>query len=218
MATPKTNKPHGNLKDITGQTFGKLTVIRRSITVKQRILWLCRCECGVELDIIGGNLTRGLSTSCGSGIHRAKHGMIETPEYKAWEAAKQRCLNPAAPEYCNYGARGITFAEEWVHDFLAFFRHIGKRPAGLSIDRIDNDKGYQPGNVRWATTKQQFYNRRNSVLVTHLGETLSLKDWAVRTGISESTLRVRYYYDRENLFTPVGTRFPGGPNRRNRKS
>lgn len=83
-----------------------------------------------------------------------------SPEYRAWRQAKNRTTNPAYPKFARYGGRGITMSPEWVDDFAAFFRHIGPRPgAGYSLDRIDNSKGYEPGNVRWATASEQAANR-----------------------------------------------------------
>lgn len=93
--------------------------------------------------------------------HAKKHGMYNTPEYNAWRAARQRCTNPGNPRYVDYGGRGIIMAEEWAVDFTAFFGHIGPRQPGMTLDRIDNDRGYEPGNVRWATPSQQQMNRRN---------------------------------------------------------
>lgn len=88
------------------------------------------------------------------------HGMEGTPEYKVWCGMKRRCLNKNDPSYAGYGAKGVTICDEWVHSFQAFYDHVGERPsAEHSIDRIDNSKGYEIGNVRWATKLQQSVNR-----------------------------------------------------------
>lgn len=88
------------------------------------------------------------------------HGMNNTPEYKVWAGMKRRCLNENDPSYANYGGKGVTICDEWVHSFKAFYDYIGKRPSdGHSIDRIYNNKGYEPNNVRWATKQQQSINR-----------------------------------------------------------
>lgn len=101
-----------------------------------------------------------------------KHGMIGTPEYKTWARMKNRCFNVGGPDYPNYGGRGITVCEEWRSDFMAFFNHVGPRPTPKhSIDRIDNDKGYEPGNVRWATVAEQNLNRRPIVTGDEHGNT-----------------------------------------------
>lgn len=91
-----------------------------------------------------------------------KHGCKATSIWKAWWNAKQRCTNPNSPDWDNYGGRGITMAPEWVESFAAFMEHIGPKPDGaLTLDRIDNDRGYEPGNVRWATRKDQAHNQRH---------------------------------------------------------
>lgn len=89
-----------------------------------------------------------------------KHGMKGTPEWKAWVNARRRCTDPKHPDWKNYGGRGITMAKRWLRSFAAFYEHIGPRPAGLMLERIDNDRGYVPGNVRWATRAEQNANRR----------------------------------------------------------
>lgn len=89
-----------------------------------------------------------------------RHGMYGSPEYNAWRSAKQRVTNPNNPRYSSYGGRAIIVAAEWIDDFAAFFAHIGPRPVGTSLDRIDNDGNYEPGNVRWATRSVQQSNQR----------------------------------------------------------
>lgn len=93
-------------------------------------------------------------------VPQEHHGMEGTPEYKVWCGIKRRCLNENDPSYANYGGRGVTICDEWLHSFKAFYDYIGKRPSAFySIDRIDNNKGYEPNNVRWATKQQQSINR-----------------------------------------------------------
>ncbi|MEU1397158.1 hypothetical protein ABZ403_14000 [Micromonospora zamorensis] len=87
-------------------------------------------------------------------------GACRLPEYRVWAGAKSRCNNPNTPVYGAYGGRGIKMDPEWEKDFLAFWRELGPRPAGTSLDRIDNDRGYEPGNVRWATLEEQANNKR----------------------------------------------------------
>jgi len=101
-------------------------------------------------------------------IARTKHGQVNTSEYIAWLNARARCMNPKHPKYYRYGGRGITFCNEW-NDFSSFIDHIGKKPsADLTLDRIDNDKGYEPGNVRWATRKEQQNNKRQANQYTNV--------------------------------------------------
>lgn len=120
-----------------------------------------------------------------------KHGMTGTKEHRAWSEMKQRCHNPNNDKYKWYGARGITVCDLWRNDFLAFYSHIGPRPSGYEIDRIDNDKGYEPGNVRWTTKANNVRNRRNTVMVTVNGEEISLEEYASSAGISYATAWAR---------------------------
>ena len=94
---------------------------------------------------------------------RPTHGMSRTPMYVLWTAMIQRCTNPNHGRFADYGGRGITVCDQWRHDFAAFYAHVGDRPEGMSLDRIDNDRGYEPGNVRWASHAEQRANRRESV-------------------------------------------------------
>jgi hypothetical protein len=149
--------------DMTGEVYGRLTVIERSGGK-----WLCACECGNTSRVGRQELRRGNTKSCGCGAqenrmrHRDQttHGMERTPEYSSWQAMKARTLNPSNPAYARYGGRGITVHPGWIHDFMAFYEHIGPRPAGRTLDRINNDGNYEPGNVRWATPSEQAFNRR----------------------------------------------------------
>lgn len=102
----------------------------------------------------------------------------------------QRCTNPRDKSYHNYGGRGITVCPEWM-DFTKFFLHVGERPTGTSIERIENSKGYEPGNVKWATRSEQNNNTRRTRKLTHEGCTLSMKQWADKSGVSYSTLKRR---------------------------
>lgn len=169
--------------DLTDRQFGSWTVIKRvANSPGGNTMWLCLCECGTRKAVGSGNLVSGASTSCGcvrdaltaarnrrtkvthgqrvrgpeGGDHRKK-----SPEYQAWVGMKTRCFNKNQPSWSGYGGRGITVAPEWVESFEDFYDYIGPRPGPrYSVDRIDNDGNYEPGNVRWATWSEQQLNRR----------------------------------------------------------
>jgi hypothetical protein len=154
-----------NLGDLTGQRFGRLTVLRRSdIRRNRNTYWLCRCDCGNERNVQRSALMTNRSTSCGclqreQVTERAhKHGGVGTPEYQTWNGMRQRCENPNHPAFPRYGGRGLTVSEDWKK-FGNFIRDMGWRPdPTYSLDRINNDLGYFKGNCRWATGKQQQAN------------------------------------------------------------
>ncbi len=127
----------------------------------------------------------------------AKRSVARSPEYEAWASMLKRCRNPTSTNYAYYGGRGITVCAEW-HSFARFFADVGPRPPGTavvrarySLERLNNNLGYVPGNVKWATTFEQHRNRRANVYLTAFGETLILSDWARRTGIHKDVLRYR---------------------------
>ena len=109
-------------------------------------------------------------------------------EYSSWEAMQNRCYRPQARGFANYGGRGITVCDAWRESFERFALDMGPRPAGHSLERIDNSGHYNPANCRWATRTEQARNRRNSRVLTHMGETLTLAEWAQRTGMAWHTL------------------------------
>lgn len=123
-----------------------------------------------------------------------KHGMRNTPEYEAWRAIKKRCYNKDHEHYDSYGGRGILMCDEWKGSFEAFYRDMGQRPSPEhSLDREDNDKGYDKDNCRWATWEEQNNNRRNNTKYTHDGKTLTLPEWSRELGIELHTLKNRIW-------------------------
>jgi hypothetical protein len=136
--------------------------------------------------------------------YQFKHGQYLSPEYKAWAAMKARCLNPSDAAYAAYGGRGITVCDRWL-DSSAFLEDMGKRPSPKhSLDRINNNGNYEPGNCRWATARQQIRNTRRNVNVEFNGKTQCLMDWSIETGIGFKTLQCRllnYGWTPEEAFT-----------------
>lgn len=191
-----------NAIDMTGQKYGRLTVLGPVGRNKQSyILWLCRCDCGNMSTLKGGDLRFGNTRSCGCfKIEKAIllntiHGMTDTPLRKIWSDIIKRCTNPNARNYKNYGGRGISIYDGWRHDFQAFHDYVTQLPhcgeKGYSIDRVDNDGDYTPGNVRFATRHEQSHNSRRSTLITHNGETMCIADWARSVGMKPSMLSSR---------------------------
>lgn len=151
--------------DMTGQKFGRLTVIKTSyLDHNSKLYWLCKCECGSERIVWGYHLRTGNVKSCGcyrrDGVGKMIHGMRYTHEWYAWRNAKTRCFNKNCNNYSDYGGRGITMCEEWKNDFTKFYEYIGDCPDGYVLDRINNDGNYEPGNVRWIDENTSNKNRR----------------------------------------------------------
>lgn len=132
-------------------------------------IWQCICDCGNTVERASHVLrhNKGGSKSCGcmkSKLHQT-HGMRGTPTYNSWHAAKYRCLSESSKDFDNYGGRGISMCKEWIDSFEQFYLHMGNRPDGTSLERLDPNNGYIPGNCVWATPTQQSRNKRNSVFV-----------------------------------------------------
>jgi len=171
-------------KDLSGQKFGKLTAIKR--VGKDRhgnILWHCLCDCGNTSTVRTNSLKSGRIKTCGCfNIGRTTHGLSRMPINYVWQAMIQRCYNINNPVYKNYGGRGIKVCYRWRNSFEAFFDDMGHPEKGMSIDRIDNDKGYSPDNCKWSTAKEQCNNTRKNRRITYNGMTRSLTDWSFHLG------------------------------------
>lgn len=181
------------MKITQNQTFHKLTVIgdgQRSSDGHYQCQ--CRCECGHEFPVRPKYLIEGTTTQCRYCTRKnppgRKHGMKWSREYTCWQQMKDRCLNPNSYMFSHCGGRGISIFPEWISDFSAFYRDVGPRPEGTSLDRINNDGNYEPGNVRWATRSEQARNKRNNRYLESHGKRLTIGDWAKSLGISQQSI------------------------------
>lgn len=153
--------------DIANVRFGRLIVIELLPyrANSRHAMWNCLCDCGQKIAVSSNSLKRGHTKSCGClnlakiKERMSKHGMYGTPEYRSWIAMFSRCSNPMRKGFVNYGGRGIKICKHWKN-FENFYKDMGERPVGKSLDRKNNDGDYTPDNCRWATPKEQANNRR----------------------------------------------------------
>lgn len=206
-------------KDLTGQKFGRLTVVERSCNSNKdrNVYWICRCECGNYTVVQGRNLRNGKSKSCGCFMRdyakhaKTKHGLHKSRLYRIWYDMKKRCYSKTESTYEHYGGRGITICSEWLNDFMSFYSWAMSNgyADNLTIDRIDVNGNYEPSNCRWATMKEQGNNKRTCIYLTHNNETHTLTEWAEITGLNPNTLykRIRKGWSVEKALTePVKQR------------
>ena len=198
-------------RDLTGQRFGRLTVIERSENHGKRVMWRCLCDCGNELITRGDALTEGKTQGCGcynrerSSEHHTKHGGSKTRLYREWLKVKTRCFNPKYSRYSDYGGRGICVCKEWSDSFEAFrdWAIANGYHDSLTIDRVNVNGNYEPSNCRWITNQEQQNNRRDNHYITYNGETHTITEWARIYGLSENGLVHRFIHgwDIERAFT-----------------
>lgn len=207
----------GRRIDLTGQRFGRLVAKCYSGNRHHgKLLWLCQCDCGNTCEVNANHLAGRGAKSCGclnressakTGKNNATHGMKRTPEYRSWIAMKTRCLNKHAGNYQDYGGRGISIFPEWIVSFEAFFAHMGPKPSqDMSIERIDVNGNYEPGNVKWGTLEEQNNNRRDNRRMTAFGETMTISQWARRFGLKSHIIYQRLnrgWSIEQTLKTPV---------------
>lgn len=182
--------------ELTGQRYGRLTVISLDTTRVARRngkMWLCRCDCGARASVSGERLRNGRTRSCGClrvemrGTQTLTHGMSKSPTWNCWQRMRRRCYDPNSIQYPYYGGRGITVCERW-EKFENFLEDMGEVPPGMSIDRIDNDKGYEPGNVRWATKTEQARNKRSNVRLLVGGQEMLASDFVKTYGLVKGSV------------------------------
>lgn len=197
LAYKRINKPR---IDETGKRHGRLVGIRR---IEGRE-WLWKCDCGTE-KVINATLVRiGNTASCGclrsekSAERKTKHGLTKTGSiaYQRWESIRSRVTAKTGAKFRDYASRGVTMCAEWLNDPAAFVAHIGEPPSPeWTVDRIDNSRGYEPGNVRWATKLEQANNKTNNRFVEYHGERITLSEMirrrAADEGVTESVMRSR---------------------------
>ena len=208
------------LKDISGKRYGNLVVLEHweSISNGKTHKWLCRCDCGETKTVDSNNLKSGRTVSCGC-INRKiasetrkrykTHGSSFTPEYRTWLGMKTRCHNENDPNYVYYGARGIKVCSSWKDSFENFYEDMGERPSdNHSIDRIDVNGDYEPGNCRWATASEQRRNTRKTRYVTHGGEKYALKDLTDQLDVKYDLVlqRLNAGWELEDCFKPSNRR------------
>lgn len=206
----------GQFIDLTGQRFGRWTVVDRAEDhfTKSGIrvtMWNCVCNCGTQKSVFANSLRKNQSTSCGCyekelkskrlaerNRKNAKHGHSKERLHAIWNGMISRCYNPNNCCFSMYGERGISVCDAWKNDYMEFKNWAiangydeHAEYGDCTLDRVDNSKGYSPDNCRWATAEQQANNRRSNVVVSAFGKTQNLKAWADETGIKYGTLRDR---------------------------
>lgn len=192
MATNNSTAIPRRVKDLTGQRFGRLTVLEYAGLSKfGTAQWLCRCDCGGSHVAV---IRKGREPGCGC-LHLeavTSHGQYGSPEYRSWSSMLARCYTPSNHAYTRYGGRGITVCDRWRTSFGAFYKDMGKRPSlGCSIERLDNDSGYHPDNCVWATPTEQARNRKNNHILHYNGQAMCLAAWAEQVGIHPDTIAQR---------------------------
>ncbi|MBW2003019.1 MAG: hypothetical protein JRI72_00180 [Deltaproteobacteria bacterium] len=190
----------GKHKNLTGLKFNRLLVLKQAKSKNNKRRWLCKCDCGKLVEVITYDLTRGHTKSCGClnkekirkvGKSNTTHNMKKTRQYNTWSHMKSRCTNLKNKNYSKYGGRGITISKKWL-TFEGFWDDMKKGyNDNLTLERIDNNKGYCKENCKWATMKIQQNNKRNNRKITYKGQTRGVYEWAEIINISPQLLHWR---------------------------
>lgn len=190
-------------EDLRGKTFGLWTVLEYvgKIGKSRHAYWRVQCGCPLKKikEVVGTTLTNGHSKSCGclrveAGKKNATHGMTKSPEYQAWLKARRRTRDPNDPSFMDYGGRipPITMTDELYDSFPAWFAEVGpKISSDHSIDRKNNDRGYEPGNLKWSTATEQALNRRTNKYITYNGERRTYSEWDKKMSFPKGTVKNR---------------------------
>lgn len=190
---------------LVGKKYGRLTVVEKLESPGARnSRYKCVCECGGVKVTASNNFLSGGTKSCGclhmesardASIKARKHGKAGTRTYKTWQSMFGRCYSPSNRSFMYYGAKGITVCDRW-RSFESFLEDMGERPDGMTLDRFDSSKNYEPGNCRWATKTDQANNRSNNVMVRYEDKTITLAQFARAIGLTHSgaTNRLRRSY------------------------
>jgi hypothetical protein len=214
MSHDDSSKTHRSTSVQIGDRFGRLTIESEATSKGGLRMFICNCDCGTSVVRPLKSLRNGTTSSCGClrrdmvAAKNHKHGMrtregSSPPEYFIWKRMRTRCNDPRDRKWPDYGGRGITIDPRW-DDFTVFLSDVGPRPSPKhSIDRINNNGNYEPGNVRWATASQQSRNKRNNVRISFDGEDLTIAEWAERRGMSAIILaqRIRRGWSAERALT-----------------
>lgn len=205
-----------NFIDIQGKKFNRLFVV--SLVKKENTkisYWECLCDCGKSIIVQSCHIRGGHTKSCGclqketvSEINKS-HGISDSEIYSVWQNMKNRCNNENYHRFDRYGGRGIKVCKRWEESFLEFHTDMGERPEGFTIERMDNDGDYEPGNCKWADNKEQCRNRSSNRIITFNGKTMCVADWAEEKRMNLSTIhsRIRMGWSIERTLTePVACR------------
>ncbi len=194
--------------DYSGIKYNKISIIDYygKKPTANRHFWNAECDCGEKMIITATNIRKKKSKSC---MHCSKptktHGKTNTRLFYIWQSMKDRCYNKNNQDYYNYGQKNIRVCDDWNNDFMNFYNWSMRNGYNkkLTIDRINNDKGYQPNNCRWATNIEQANNKKNNIIIEYKGVRDTLPNWARKTGIKPGTLQYRYYnnWDVERMLT-----------------